>query len=64
MNLQGRHKKKKVKTGKNTEEISDLTASTTVEDTTPPPVPLVQDTREDANHLGLLGILAGAVEYL
>ncbi len=44
------HKKKKAKTGKNAEEISDLTtASTSVEDTTPPS-PLVQDTREDANH--------------
>jgi hypothetical protein len=55
-------KKKKAKTGKNAEEISDLTtaSSTSVEDTTPPS-PLVQDTREDA---GLLGILAGALEYL
>ena len=42
---------------------SDLTASTTVEDATPRP-PLVQDTRKDANHLGLLGILAGAVMML
>ena len=31
------HKKKKAKTEKNAEEISDLTASTTVEDTTPRP---------------------------
>jgi hypothetical protein len=55
-------KKKKKKTGKNAEEISELTtASTSVEDTTPPLSPIVQDTREDA---GLLGILAGAVEYL
>ena len=59
------HKKKKAKTGKNAEEISDLTtaSSTSVEDTTPP-APRVPDTREDENHLGLLGILAGAVEYL
>ena len=55
-------KKKKAKTGKNAEEISELTtASTSVEDTTHPSPPLVQDTREDA---GLLGILAGALEYL
>ena len=55
-------KKKKTKTGKNAEEISELTtASTSVEDTTPPLSPIVQDTREDA---GLLGILAGAVKYL
>jgi UDP-2,3-diacylglucosamine pyrophosphatase LpxH len=54
-------KKKKAKTGKNAEEISELTtASTSVDDTTHPS-PLVQDTREDA---GLLGILAGALEYL
>ena len=59
------HKKKKAKTGKNAEEISDLsTASTSVEDTTPRASHLVQDTHEDANYLGLLGILAGAVEYL
>jgi hypothetical protein len=54
-------KKKKAKTEKNAEEISELTtASTSVEDTTHPS-PLVQDTREDA---GLLGILAGVLEYL
>jgi hypothetical protein len=61
------HKKKKARTGKSAEEISELTtASTSVEDTTHPS-PLVQDTpageppREDA---GLLGILTGALEYL
>ena len=57
-------KRKKAKTGKNAEELSDLTPSTTVEDITTAPSPIVQETREDANHLGHLGILAGALEFL
>ncbi len=61
------HKKKKAKTGKNAEEISELTtAFTSVEDTTHPS-PLVQDTpagEPSGKDAGLLRILAGALEYL